>query len=59
MPTAGGGGTVSTCTGGGATLMSKTTPAEAIVGKAAAPAAIMNPNSNALREPFIPNSFLI
>jgi hypothetical protein len=34
-------------------------PADAIDGAAAAPAAIIKPNSNALRETFIPDSWLM
>src|SRR6185312_16876121 len=45
-----GAGTVSTRTGGGATLISMETPADAMPGAVAAPAASIRPSSNALRE---------
>jgi hypothetical protein len=35
------------------------TPADAMVGAATAPAAIIRPSNNALREAFIPYSFLM
>ncbi len=43
--------------GGGATSISTTTPAEAIAGTVIALAAMHNPKSNALREAFIHDSF--
>jgi hypothetical protein len=43
--------------GGGATSISTTTPADAIVGTAIALAAMNSPKNNALREAFIHYSF--